>query len=242
MKTGWRLAYTLVLIAVGGVEIARADVTGSYDGTITGKKIPTPVKAAASLSAAGTFLTGTVALEGDPGAVSGAYLVSGKATPKKVMVKGGNPSGALLKWKGKIVGGTLQGKATVKGPGVKLAGTMALTLNVATGDGSACDAVYTQNTTLFNTLLAGPLTPCTTCHVAGGQASATRFRITAGNPLATARTVAMLVDSADPAASRIIAKPTGLLPHGGGTQITAGSADAQSLLQWVTLVAQAHCN
>ena len=241
MTTGWSVVCTGVLLGVlsGG---AMAEVTGSYDGQLAGGKVVSPVPAAATLSQSGKFLTGTVALQGDPAPISGAYLVSGKATAKKVKLSGGNPSGAILKWTGKIVGTTLQGKAKLKGPGTKLAGTLALTLNASTADGSACDGVYTQNTALFGQVLSQALTACTTCHVAGGQAGATRFRVTLTDPLATARSVALQVDSANPSASRILGKSTGQLPHGGGVQITAGSPAEQLLTQWVGLVAQAGCN
>ena len=106
-----------------------------------------------------------------------------------------------------------------------------------------CDAVHADNTSFFADQVMGQaLTACTACHVTGGQADPTRFHVTAADPLATARSVAALVDTANPDASRILQKPLNLLPHGGGAQITAASAEDGILRQWVGLIAQAQCN
>jgi hypothetical protein len=78
--------------------------------------------------------------------------------------------------------------------------------------------------------------------VSGGQAGATRLRLDTADPLASARSVALQVDSANPLQSRLLLKPTGMLPHGGDTQITAGSTGEATLKQWIGLVAQAACN
>jgi hypothetical protein len=66
--------------------------------------------------------------------------------------------------------------------------------------------------------------------------------VDASNPLATARAIAPLVDAANPDASRILRKPLGLVPHGGGVQVTPGSTEESILRQWVDLIAQAHCS
>jgi hypothetical protein len=84
------------------------------------------------------------------------------------------------------------------------------------------------------------MTACGTCHAPGLQAAATRLHVVANDPLATARAVALFVDSSSPSASRILEKPLNLLPHGGGVQLDA--AGAQTLGQWAALVAQAQCN
>jgi hypothetical protein len=152
-------------------------------------------------------------------------------------------NGVNLSWTGKIVGDTVAGKAKLKGPGVKLAGTLGLTRNGPIGDGVSCDGVYTANQTLFTGQVLGQaLTTCTTCHVAGGQAQSARLRITATDPLATARAIAPFVDATNPAASRILEKPLNVVPHGGGQQFTQGSTEAQILMQWIGLTAAAHCN
>ncbi|MGH7895092.1 MAG: c-type cytochrome, partial [Candidatus Binatia bacterium] len=64
---------------------------------------------------------------------------------------------------------------------------------------------------------------------------------TPNDPLATQASVALHVDVADPAASRILRKPLALLPHGGGQRIVAGSAEEQVLRHWVDLVAAGVC-
>jgi len=74
--------------ALLGVTTAYGDVTGSYDGTLLPKKSTESLAAAAVFSQAGKLLSGTVALPADLVSFGGAYLVSGKATPKKVKVSG----------------------------------------------------------------------------------------------------------------------------------------------------------
>jgi len=222
---------------------ARAQVTGSFDGTVTGPRVTTPLNASAALLQMGPFVTGTLALASVPPDFAGIYTLTGKATKKRVKVSGVSATGALLKWKAKIAPGLLQGNAKVKGSAGKLKGKLALTMNVATGDGSGCDAVYAGNTTFFaDQVMAQVLDACTTCHVSGGQAATTRFQVTAADPLATARSMASLIDAANPDGSRILQKPLDLLPHGGGVQITAGSAEEAILRQWVELVAAASCS
>src|SRR5262245_23892536 len=104
MTMGRWTACAVVLLGLG-LGIARADVNGSYDGQISGAKVPTPVAAAAALFQNGKFLNGTVAVAGDPlTAFGGAYVVQGTATPKKVKAKGISPTGVKLKWTGKILG------------------------------------------------------------------------------------------------------------------------------------------
>ena len=232
-----------LLAGVGGIGLARADVTGSYDGQISGKKLPQPVAAAATFSQTSKRITGTVAIGTGSAAYVGDYLVTGKATPKRIKVTGQSATGATLVWTGKIVGTGLQGKAKLHAPASKVVGTLALTLNVSSSDGSACDAVYQQNTTFFTDMMLGQaLVVCQTCHVPAAQAAATRFHDLVTDPLATARSIALLVDTADPSLSRIIVKPEYLVPHGGGQRIVPGGTEEQILLQWIALLAAAHCD
>jgi hypothetical protein len=231
----------MLVASIVAVPPARGDVTGSFDGSLTAKKLAQPPSAAATFSQSGKLVTGTVALPADLPTFGGAYLVNGTATPKKLKVTGGGPGGTF-RFTAKVVGDTLQGKLKVKGAG-KLAGKLLLTRNVSAGDGSGCDAVFTQNQTFFvDQVLGVALTSCITCHQPGLQASATRLHVTAADPLATARAVALLVDSGNPAASRVIEKPLNLVPHGGGMQILSGSSAETTLRQWIDLVALAHCN
>jgi len=220
---------------------ARADVTGSYDGNLTPKKT-TPSAASAVFTQTGTAVSGTIALPADLTSFGGAYLVQGKATPKKVKVTGIGTNGVSFKYVGKIAGTSVSGKAKLKGAAGKLKGTLALTLNPAT-DGSACDAVYTANQTFFDDQVLGvALQACTACHGPGLQAGSTRLLVDANDPLGTARTIAPLVDPASPSMSRVLAKPLNVLPHGGGQQLQPASTEEQILAQWAELVTAAACN
>jgi len=221
--------------------LARADVTGSHDGQLVVKHVATPIAAAGVLSQTGTSVTGTLAIGGDSSAAGGQYMVTGKATPKRLKVAG-VAHGVALVWKAKIAGDTLAGRLRLKGVGVKTAGTLTLVRNPALADGSTCDAVFTSNQTYFTTQVqATALLACTACHVPGGQAEATRFHVTTTDALATARSVAAFVDSANPDGSRILEKPLLIVPHGGGQQMLPGSNEEQILRHWVGLIAAAGC-
>jgi hypothetical protein len=233
----------VLLAGLLGVTTAQADVTGSYDGALTPKKSTDSLAAAAVFAQTDKLVSGTVALPPDLVSFGAAYVVSGKATPKKVKVSGIGPNGVLFKYTGKIVGTTLQGKAKLKGSAGKLVGTLTLGINAASGDGSACDGVYTANQTFFTDQVLGQaLQACDSCHAPGLQAGATRLHVDAADPLASARAIALLVDSASPSTSRILEKPVNVLPHGGGQQILPASAEEQILAQWVDLIAVAACN
>jgi hypothetical protein len=207
------------------------------------KRVGAPIAVAATVSQVGRFASGTIALPADLAGLGGAYLVQGTGTTRRLKLSGRGGPGATLVWRPKIDGDVLSGKARLKGAGVRLAGTLVMTRNASSGDGAGCDGVFTSNEAFFvNQVLGQALTACTTCHAPGLQAQATRLHVLPGDPLATARAVAELVDAADPAASRILEKPLNVLPHGGGAQLQAGSAGEQLLAEWVALVAQAHCN
>lgn len=242
MNVMWRMVPLGVLMSgIVGASLAQADVTGSFDGALANRRLAQPIEAAASFSQIGPVLTGTVALGGDATSFGGAYLVQGRATTRRVKLSG-FLNGVRFNWRAKIVGETLVGKARLKGPGAKLVGSLTLARNAPLGDGTSCDAVFTQNQTFFvQQVLGQALTSCTTCHKPGGQAEATRLHVTQ-DPLATARAISSLIDAADPTASRILRKPLALLPHGGGQQITVGSTQEEILNQWVDLVVQAHCS
>jgi hypothetical protein len=234
---GGALCWSLI-----GASIAGADVTGSYDGGLVPKNSTESIAAAAVFSQAGTTVTGTMALPRDLLSFGGEYLVAGKATPKKVKVSGTGVNGVLFKYKGKIVGEVLQGKAKLKGAAGKLKGTLAITRNTPLADGSGCDGVYAANETLFLDNVLGALAACAACHGPGLQAGASRLHVNFGDPLATARQMAPLIDAASPATSRLLLKPLNALPHGGGQPILPASSQEQILLQWASLIAAAACN
>jgi hypothetical protein len=243
MDIGWKTLPVAALLSLATASVGRAQVTGSWEGQITSKKAA-PVAAAAAVSQFGKFATGTVALDGDQTSMGGAYLVTGRATKKRITLKGTNPNGFKLVWAGRIRGTAMKGKARVKGPGAKLVGTLALAENPPlASDGSSCDSVYDANQMLFDSqVMPQVFTTCATCHVSGGQAQAARFQVTPGDARATARAVATFVDSANPSGSRVRQKPLLLVPHGGGQQFADGSAEEMLLTQWIGLVAAAHCN
>ena len=243
MRRGVRVVAGLVLGVSVAARPVRADVTGTFDGNLVATTLAS-IPGAAVFSQTGRAVIGTVALPADLPTFGGAYLVHGIVTPKRIRLSGASDHGVLFKWRGKIVGDTIQGKAKMRGLGAKFVGTLSFTRNVAPpSDGSACDPVFNQNQSFFVAQVLGQaLTTCTTCHEPGLQASATRLHVTPTDPLATARAIALLIDPTSPSASRIIEKPLNLVPHGGGLQIMAGSTQDQILRQWVDLVVQAHCD
>jgi len=71
--------------AVGLVaQAAGAQLRGSFDGMIVGKKLPQSYAASAVFTQNGKFANGTMALPADLPAFGGAYLVQGRATAKKL--------------------------------------------------------------------------------------------------------------------------------------------------------------
>lgn len=226
-----------------GATIACADVTGSYTGRFEVGHPPQTVDVAAVLADASGTLTGTVVLAANDPTLAGAYLVGGRLRGRHVRLRGSNPAGAQILLRAVVASSTLRGKARVRMGTSRTTGRIRLTRLVAGGDGSECDAVFTQNEEFFTTqVMDGVLVPtCSACHVQGGQAAATRLRVVPGDPAATARSSTLVVDQANPAGSLLLAKPLALVPHGGGQQIAVGSDEARVLGQWVDLVAQADC-
>jgi hypothetical protein len=243
MRRGLNALAGLALGVTTTASSALADVTGTFDGSLVATTVAATAGAAV-FAQTGRSVIGTVALPADLPTFGGAYLVHGIATPKRLRLSGASDRGVRFKWRGKIVGDTIQGKASMNGLGAKFVGTLSFTRNAPpVSDGSACDAVYTQNQSLFVSQVMGQaLTKCATCHAPGLQAAATRLHVTPSDPLSTARAIALLIDAADPPASRILVKPLNLVPHGGGLQIMVGSIEEQILQRWVDLVVQAHCD
>jgi hypothetical protein len=78
---------------------------------------------------------------------------------------------------------------------------------------------------------------CANCHVANGAAAMTNFRVTSNDPIATQESVALHVDHQDATASRLLLKPLGRQPHGGGAQLVENSEQYGILAEWVNRVA-----
>lgn len=228
-----------VLLAAGA---ARADVVGSFEGTLASKSGTLPVSAVFKQTA--KIVNGTVALPGTLATFGDQYLVIGKATKVRLKFQGpGDDNGAFLKGNLKVSGSTLSGKVKIQLPGSKpLKGKMSLAANPPVADGTSCDAVYDANKTFFDDSVMDALNKCGECHGTGLQAESTRLHVNLIDPLATARAIAPFVDSANPSASKLLTKPLYLVPHGGGAEITAGSVEEQTLQQWIALIAAAHCN
>lgn len=223
---------------------ARADLTGSYAGQLRVGRPPQTTAVAAVLTDATGALAGTVVLGlGEP-ALDGAYLVQGKQKGKHVRLRGLSPSGAQLVLRAVAITDGIRGRLRVRMGKTRAKGRLELGRLPGAGDGSSCDQVFVDNEQFFTSeVMDGVLVPvCAACHTAGGQAAATRLRVVAGDPAATARSTTFVIDETTPANSLLLAKPLARLPHGGGQQLTEGSGQAQALEQWATLVAQAECS
>lgn len=237
----WTFALlTGMALAVGS---ARADVTGSYAGTIRLGHPPEVTAAAAVLTDAVGALSGTLVLDaGDP-ALAGAYLVQGRTKGRRVRLRGFGPTGARIAFRGAVSSGLIAGKVKLRAGKTRGHGRLELTRLPGGGGNSSCDAVFVDNEAFFTTdVMGGVLVPvCAACHVAGGQAAAARLRVVPGDPAATASSTILVIDPAAPENSLLLAKPLVRLPHGGGQQLTEGGTQAQALATWATLVAQADC-
>ncbi len=236
---GPRVAVAL-LLSVAVVGAAHADLSGAWSGTLAVASQPHAV--ALTLTQSGRTLTGTLALQASDPTLDGSYAVHGRASGRRVRLSGVGVAGVRVLVRAAHASGHVSGIARLVAPGRRVRGRIALSLQTTSGDGSACDAVLTENAATFALLADRVLEPvCATCHTAGGQASATRLRITRGDALATARSVATVVDPLDPAASLLVTKPTQTVPHGGGRQVAPGSVQEDLLRQWATLVHDARC-
>jgi hypothetical protein len=228
-----------VLLAAGA---ARADVVGSFEGTLSSKSGTQPISAVFKQVA--KVVNGTVALPGNLATFGDQYLVVGKATKVRLKISGGgDDNGGFLKGTLKVSGNTLRGKVKIRVPGSKpLNGKVTLTANPPVGDGTGCDAVYQANKTTFDDSVMDALNKCGECHGPALQAESTRLEVNLIDPLATARAIAPFIDSVNPSASKLLVKPLNLVPHGGGVELTAGSVEEQSLQSWIALIAAAQCN
>ena len=232
-----RASFALVLgVTLMTPVAARADMTASYDGTLTLLKQGEDAIVASGLMQAGSALTGTVAVNAVTDGVSGLYYVTGTLKKKRFKVTGSSDKGVAFGWKGKTTDTSLTGKAKLKGGKVRTKGTLTLTKRV---DQTPIDPPVTCSSDFFTGQVMGSvLNICSSCHVPGGAAEHTTFRVTMGDPIATQASVALHVNMNDPDNSRILQKPLMILPHAGGQRLVAGSAEEQTLRQWVGLVAQ----
>jgi len=221
--------------AVLAATPARADVSASYDGTLTVGGQAGAV--AGALNQTNGTVSGTFAVESSDAAAAGVYFVAGRLKRHRLTLVGTNASGMQLRWRASAKDPTaLRGRAKLKRPGKRMRGLLVLTRR--TGDQrsnppASCDSSYFTGQVMGRVLQ--PI--CANCHVAGGAAQNTNFRVTVGDPNATQQSVAGQIDLAQPAESRLVKKPRNEIPHGGGQQVSPGSDQDQILQQWVTLVA-----
>jgi hypothetical protein len=226
-----RCAVGLVILTAGA---ARGNMSASYDGTLAVPGGPGAVAGALVQQDGG--VTGTLAIEAAEPSLAGIWFVSGQARGAKLTLTGTNASGVRLRWRARTRGERLVGKVRLRGPGRKLKGTLTLArrhVDPPAEPPATCDSAYFTGQVMGRVLQ--PI--CANCHAAGGAAQTTSFRVTAGDPLATQASVALFVDRQDPDASRILAKPRNLVPHGGGQQLAPGSETEQILARWAAMVA-----
>jgi hypothetical protein len=86
---------------------------------------------------------------------------------------------------------------------------------------------------------------CPGCHNHDGVASATRLTFPEGGASPAelesfGRSLAKLVDRAQPASSLLITKPTRRVAHAGGKRIQPGSPEEKTVLQWLETLANVH--
>ena len=220
-----------VLAVAFAATAARADLSASYDGSLAMSGETALV--AGALTQVKASVTGTMAVQSADVAASGVYFLSGKLRGRRLTLTGMNASGMRLRWRAAVKAGNARGRAQLRGPGHQAKGMLVLTRRTVSPPSTPpCDSSYFTAQVMGRVLQ--PI--CANCHVAGGSAQSASFRVTAGDPLATQQSVDLSVDTANPTESRILKKPLGELPHGGGQQISPGSEEHQILQQWVTLV------
>jgi hypothetical protein len=213
----------------------RADLTASYDGTLSMAKGADNAIVASGIMQAGASLTGTVAVNSSTDGVTGIYYVTGALHGSHFKLSGSSDKGVAFSWKGKTTDTSLSGKAKLKSPAVKAKGTLTLTKR---NEQPPANPPQTCNNDFFaGQVMGNVLSICAACHVQGGAAEHTTFRVTMSDPLATQASVGLQINMADPDHSRILEKPLTILPHAGGQRLIAGSPEEQTLRQWVHLVA-----
>ncbi len=227
-------AAVLVALAAGSVH---ADLTASYDGSLSVVRTSGSAPLAGVLTQSGTALSGTMAMDSANAATTGVYWVVGKAHGTRVVLSGANGAGTRLRWRASTKGAAvIEGQVLLRGPGARLRGLLVLTRRTPEPPASS---PQTCSSPLFDGQVMGRvLQPiCAACHVAGGAAQSATFRVTAGDSLATQQSVAGQIDKQHPAESRILQKPLAHIPHAGGQQLAPGSEQEQILTRWVNLVA-----
>ena len=234
-------AVALVLAAMSmrlAVAHASQDLSGAWYGNVTPARGAQGAAATCMLAQARQFLSGSLTIDAAGGGLSGRFQVHGRSRGTKLRL-GGTLGSQHLRWKGKwdATQSVWTGRVVVKGGGATVRGLLTLSR-----DGGATPPTC-GNDYFASDVMPVVLEPiCAACHVGGGAAAATTFRVTAGDPNATVLTAARQVDPANPMQSKLLLKPLAQLPHGGGQRITSGSIEEQTITQWLTLVTATGCS
>ena len=235
-----RLSATMVIAAAVALAPAgagaRPSTTGFYDGHVADRGTGALSIASASLQDVKKTVDGTLTLA--VGAAPGdSFTVQGRARGRRVVLTGSNAAGTRLKWKGKwTAGNTLEGKVKLRAlDGTVVRGSLVLVRQATAPD--SC-SIFFRDTVMGEVLV--PV--CALCHVPGGQAELTAFRVSIDDAGATRQSVAGQIDATDPAASKLLLKPIGSLGHGGGVRIFPGGPEDLILQQWVDMVSRGECS
>ena len=220
----------LVMLAVVGFPAAAGAAT--YDGSVQLRGAAVAA-VTGTLDVSGTRLTGTLFLTAQGAAAATDFPVAGQLRRKHFVLSGKSDAGRL-RWQGAQRPTGFSGKLRVRGPSMRLRGTLAL--DARTSRSAGCDEVFRTD------VMGRVLVPiCANCHRSGGAAAATRLQVVAADVAATESAVATVIDTSNPSASLLLQKPVGDLGHGGGAQIGRNGSEVAILRNWVDLVAQSQC-
>ena len=222
--------------AVGASARGQPSASGFFDGVVTDGVTGLASVASAVLNQTKKRIDGTVTMA-QSGEGAASYAVRGSVRGRRLKLRGTSDGGATLKWRGKWKGRTaIRGKLTLRGAGGSVRHGM-LTLVPRSTAPDACEAYFRD------TVMAEVLVPvCAQCHVPGGLAELSNFRVSVDDPAATRQSVARLIDLTTPAASPLLQKPIGALGHGGGIQLAADGPQHLVLQEWVAKVAGGECS
>src|SRR5262249_26344645 len=154
---------------------------------------------AGALGQTGVGVSGTLAIGFTDPALAGVYAVSGQVHGPRVALVGANPTGVLLRWRGRVLAdGSARGRARLRRAGKHGAGALVIAPRSpepppATPPAS-CDSPFFSAQVMGRVLQ--PI--CAGCHITGGAAQHANFRVTLGDALATEASVALQIDTAHP--------------------------------------------
>jgi hypothetical protein len=185
----------LALVVLAAAS-ARADLSASYDGSLT--LAGTGVTVAVALDQANVSVTGTLAIDSGARDAAGVYYVTGRVRGGKVILNGRKRRRhALSLARPPRRRRQPQGKAVMRGPGGKIAGTLLLvrrTVEPPVNPPVTCD-----NSFFTGQVMGRVLQPtCAACHVAGGAAQSTGFRVTPSDPIATQQSIDAFINRTNP--------------------------------------------